>query len=443
MLYQSFIRWGQRRVSQSGLGLLLVVVIIINTPSSSAAIDTVELVTGATARGTVRSYSGSTIVIDVKVGTRTIRRRYDKSKVKSLTVNGRQVDFNSRSPKGTTTSRNVRTERSRDEVDAEIERLGKTTPDWYKATALNYPRSLDLSWPMPAPKPWNSSKNVGQFLWDRINPNSGKWREGVKLMHHILSESKDRDVQKRAMRTLGSMYHNLLQDHARAAFWYRQSGLEDELSSYPQPSVNLADSYAKLGSKMMALETLAKLKRRPYIAIKLLGDLGETKAALHMAEQFSRTGQASTSFLYAGDACRVAGRLEEAESYYRKAITAIPSKEAGKPHRKRDKARAEASIAAIRFYSLDPKKVRDGTYKSSSIGYEAQVHVEVVVASGRIETVRVTQHREKQYYSSLTDTPRKILAQQSVAGIDATSSATITSEAIINATAKALASGLQ
>jgi uncharacterized protein with FMN-binding domain len=55
--------------------------------------------------------------------------------------------------------------------------------------------------------------------------------------------------------------------------------------------------------------------------------------------------------------------------------------------------------------------------------------------------VKVTRHREKQYYSSLTDTPAKILKRQGVAGIDATSSATITSEAIINATAKALAGG--
>ncbi|MGZ0173541.1 MAG: FMN-binding protein [Planctomycetales bacterium] len=124
-------------------------------------------------------------------------------------------------------------------------------------------------------------------------------------------------------------------------------------------------------------------------------------------------------------------------------MAGIPKAEAGKPHRKRDKARAEASIAAIRFYTLDPKNVRDGKYSASSIGYEAPVHVEVVVASGRIESVRISRHREKQYYSSLTDTPEKILKRQGVAGIDATSSATITSEAIINATAKALAGGLK
>ena len=293
---------------------------------------------------------------------------------------------------------------------------------------------------MPPPKGWDSSKNIGQFIWERINPNANKWREGVKFMHHLLSTSKDAAVR---MRTLGSMYHNLLQDYARSAFWFRQSGLEAELSQAPQPAVHLAENYWHLGSKSMAMNIVTKMPSRPYIAIKLFGDMGETDRAVQLAEAFAKSGAASMSFLYAGDACRVAGRLEDAESYYRKAIAGIPRNEADKPHRKRDKARAEASIAAIRFYSLDPTKVADGKYTASSIGYEDQIHVEVVVKAGTIESVEVTRHREKQYYSSLTDTPKKILDRQSVAGIDATSSATITSEAIINATAKALASGLK
>lgn len=418
---------------------LTVFVSLFAFPLAAFAIDTVELSTGAVARGTIKSHSGSSVVMTVKIGTRTVTRTYPKSRIKAYTIGGKRYDPKS----GSTTTTVGRGERSKADILAEIERQGKTQPDWYDATPLNYPRTLDLKWPMPPPKGWNSSKNVGQFLWDRINPNAGKWREGVKFMHHLLSISEDQEVRKRAMRTLGSMYHNLLQDHARSAFWFRQSGLEKELSKYPQPAILLADAYWQLGSKSMAMEIATSMPRRPYIAIKLFGDIGETDRAVRLAEAFARSGVASMSFLYAGDACRVAGRLKEAESYYRKAIAGIPANEAGKPHRKRDKARAESSIAAIRFYTLDPKKVADGKYTSSSIGYEAPVHVEVVVQDGKIETVRVTRHREKQYYSSLTDTPRKIIDRQSVAGIDATSSATITSEAIINATAKALASGLK
>jgi uncharacterized protein with FMN-binding domain len=416
-----------------------IVAFILSIPAATWAIDTVELTTGAKATGTIRSYSGSAVVIDVKIGTRTFQRRYPKDRVKAIIHNGKRIDM--RTGKATEPPAGGRIERPREEILAEIDRQGKAQPDWYESTQLNYPKTLDLAWPMPPPKGWNSNKNIGQFIWDRINPNANKWREGVRLMHHILSTTKDNDVRQRAMRRLGSMYHNLLQDYARSAFWFRLSGLENQLANAPQPGITLADCYWQLGSKRMALEILAKMKRKPYSAIKLLGDLGETDAAVKLGEAFAKSGQASTSFLYAGDACRVAGRLADAEKYYRRAIAGIPKAEASKPHRKRDKARAEASIAAIKFYSLDPKKVRDGKYSASSIGYEAPVRVEVVVKAGTIESVKITQHREKQYYSSLTDTPRKILARQGVSGIDATSSATITSEAIINATAKALADG--
>jgi hypothetical protein len=136
-----------------------------------------------------------------------------------------------------------RIERPREEILAEIDRQGKAQPDWYESTQLNYPKTLDLAWPMPPPKGWNSNKNIGQFIWDRINPNANKWREGVRLMHHILSTTKDNDVRQRAMRRLGSMYHNLLQDYARSAFWFRLSGLENQLADAPQPGITLADCY--------------------------------------------------------------------------------------------------------------------------------------------------------------------------------------------------------
>ena len=420
---------------------VLCAVLLLAFPVASWSVDTVELTTGATTNGTIKSHSGSSVVIAVKVGDRTVTRTYPKNRIKAYTVDGKR--FDPKSGSSTTVEPGRRAERSQADILAEIDRQGKTPPDWFESTPLNYPNTLDLGWPMPPPKGWDSSKNIGQFIWERINPNANKWREGVKFMHHLLSTSKDAAVRKRAMRTLGSMYHNLLQDYARSAFWYRQSGLEAELSQAPQPAVHLAENYWHLGSKSMAMNIVTKMPSRPYIAIKLFGDMGETDRAVQLAEAFAKSGAASMSFLYAGDACRVAGRLDDAESYYRKAIAGIPRNEADKPHRKRDKARAEASIAAIRFYSLDPTKVADGKYSASSIGYEDQIHVEVVVKAGTIESVEVTRHREKQYYSSLTDTPKKILDRQSVAGIDATSSATITSEAIINATAKALASGLK
>jgi uncharacterized protein with FMN-binding domain len=104
--------------------------------------------------------------------------------------------------------------------------------------------------------------------------------------------------------------------------------------------------------------------------------------------------------------------------------------------------RARDSIDAINLFDkADVRKVADGTYKASSTGYTGALEVEVRVSGGKIEGLRVTKHSEKQFYAALTDTPNQILSKQSVKGIDATSRATITSQAIVNATAKALANG--
>ncbi|NLS97778.1 MAG: FMN-binding protein [Planctomycetaceae bacterium] len=55
--------------------------------------------------------------------------------------------------------------------------------------------------------------------------------------------------------------------------------------------------------------------------------------------------------------------------------------------------------------------------------------------------LQVTKHKEKQFYAAITDIPRQIIANQSIEGVDAVTGATVTSRAIVNATAKALAGG--
>ena len=89
--------------------------------------------------------------------------------------------------------------------------------------------------------------------------------------------------------------------------------------------------------------------------------------------------------------------------------------------------------------ALDIKRVSDGAYRDSSIGYNGPVEVEVKVSGGRIADVKVVKHEEKQYYSSITDTCSQMILKNGAKGVDATSGATITSEAILNAGLKAVA----
>ena len=202
----------------------------------------------------------------------------------------------------------------------------------------------------------------------------------------------------------------------------------------------LAECYYRMGNKSMAMELLNS-RTISLQAIKLFGDMGETRKATNYADMFAKnTTQDHEAFLLAGDACRVNNQFGKAIQYYRKVLNAGAAR--NKDYQKRFAARAQESIDAIElFETFDPTAIVDGSYRGQTTGYNGALEVEVVVKQGKLDSVKVTRHKEKQFYAALTDTPSQILKKQSVKGIDATSGATITSQAIVNATARALAKG--
>jgi uncharacterized protein with FMN-binding domain len=431
-------------------------------PVREARGDTLELLNGIKLQGEVVSKTDQEIVMSVTVAGRTLTRKYPVSQVHAVTVGDTRQVLNERGKSGGSMTSKAKVGESKpqgkskpDETPAEgglrnaaavkklIEETGKTQPPWYEETRLNYPQTLDLSWPEPAPKGWNNQANVGQYLWDIINPNPNRWREGVKLLHHLLKiNENDLATRARVMRALGEKYHNLLEDYPRAAFWWQSIGVQ-ELLKMPgghSTAVHLAECYWRLGNKQMAIELLKKLPDS-LASIKLWADMGDVEKARQIAER-ARSSDPRTlalALLYVADGYRAQGQFKKALDYYKQVI-ALQDNVKGKDRLQRDRDRAAASSEAIRLFELtDVKRVADGTYQGNSLGYEGQVYVEVVVAGGKIEAVKITDHKEKQFYSALTDTPQKIIQKQGVKGVDATSSATITSEAIINATAKALA----
>ena len=304
---------------------------------------------------------------------------------------------------------------------------------------MDYPQTLDLDWPLQPPdKGWNNQRNVGQYKWDVINPNPGRWQSGVRLMHHVMTLHKDQPaLLQRDIKALAEMYFELFQDYPRAAFWLRQAKVE-----LPEPpGVHLAECYWRLGNKQMALEML-KARSLPTNAIKLLGDMAQTERAIQLSEAFAKMNRRHEAYLLAGDACRTVGRHKDAIDFYQKVIDAPDAR--NEEYAQRFHGLARDGIEALNLIDkANVAKVADGSYRASSVGYSGAVEVEVRVANHRIEEVKVINHREKQFYAALTDTPNQIITKQSVNGIDATSRATITSQAIVNSTAKALAKGAQ
>jgi uncharacterized protein with FMN-binding domain len=448
---------------------LILVAVAIGASAASVTAATVELLNGTTIQCTVLSKDETSVTVEVMKGGMKVKQTIPLTNVHKVTINAKEYLINERPAGGSKTKGSKTTKaksstkssagvleedadepagggktlRTKAEVDKLIDEMGRSPPEWFEATPLDYPQSLDLDWPEKPGEGWNNQKNVGQYIWDIVNPNQNKWREGVRLLHHLLTLHKD-DAEKRVriMNSLAIMYHNLHEDHARAAFWWRQAGI-DKGGRFTNQVPHLAECYWRLGNKQMALDLLKKQSVSYYGSIKLLADMGNTQEAQQLADRISKlpNAQPDIAFLYAADGFRVAGKFPQALQYYQKVLD-VPAKDPGKGRVERNHKRAQASLEAIKLFELsDVSKVADGTYQDESLGYEGPVRVEVVVAGGKIESVRVVQHREKQYYSSINDTPPKIIAKQGVKGVDSTSSATITSEAIINATAKALASG--
>jgi uncharacterized protein with FMN-binding domain len=406
--------------------------------------DAIEFLSGARLEGKVTRIdkTAKVVTFEALLGSRAVTREFPYDKIHAVLYQGKRYVINEKSDRasdaqGPTGKDETRVKRSKSDIVALVRSAGETAPDWFKVTPLEYPETLDLNWPLKAPEGWNNQRNMGQYIWDVINPNPKRWASGVKLVHHTMSLHQGRsDLLQRDRKTLGNMYFQLFQDYPRAAYWLQSAGVDRDDPAAPE----LAECYWRMGNKQMALELLNSRHLR-LGAIKLYGDMGDTRQAVQYAERFVRAGgRSQEAYLLAGDAYRRADQSDKAIEYYRKVVAAQDAR--NKEYDRRYDDRARESIAALQLMKqADVRKVADGTYREIGAGYNGPMEVEVKVSGGRIESVNVVRHREKQFYSALTDTTSQIIKKQSVQGIDTTSRATITSVAIINATAKALAQG--
>jgi uncharacterized protein with FMN-binding domain len=412
------------------------------SPSTTSAEDVVEFLSGAKMSGVVKEIRKTQKEFDfeAKIGTRAMIRTYPFSKVHAVTYKGSRFVLTPVSAtRPTKTDAKGHPIRSKTQIDRLIDRVGSTMPDWFDSTEMNYPDTLDLSWPLKPPtKGWNSKLNMGQYIWDIINPNTSKWRSGIKLVHHCTTiHEGNKTLLKRDRTTLGRMFFDLMQDYPRAAYWLRKGGAVKGEGT----AVRLAECYWRMGNKQLAMQNLIS---RTYTAgaaaqaVKLYGNMGNLDQALKMADRIAGSQASYEGFVAAGDALRQAGRFDQAIHFYNRVLADKNFR--NEDYEKRFKARARESIEAIElFEKVDVRSISDGTYEATSTAYNGRLDVAVTVSGGEIKSAKVTQHREKQFYSALTDTEASILKLQTVRGVDGTSGATITSRAIVNATAKALA----
>ena len=136
------------------LPVIFLSVVFSVAPLASAA--TVEYLDGTRLECKVLSKDETNVTVEVTSGGMTVKRTIPLAKVHKVTINDKIYVINERS---TSTNANKASDapatnkprRTKAEVEALINELGRKPPDWFEATPLNYPKTLDLSWPEGPP----------------------------------------------------------------------------------------------------------------------------------------------------------------------------------------------------------------------------------------------------------------------------------------------------
>ncbi len=344
------------------------------------------------------------------------------------------------------------------EADEAIRIAGSASPEWWDSVELNYPETLDLSWPFPQERQrpeegeseTASTTNVDDYLRQVIYPNPPRHKEGIRLVHHLMILHKDdSDKLQRSLNTLGDMFYHLLGDYARAAFWWQICA---QMGGSVDP-VKMARCYHELGSKAAAESLLASLEgnatRNNRDLIKLWARMGQVDKALALIEsgigsqggdQGSRGGlaQGQRYFLSAG-ILRAAGRYDEAIALYEK-VLALPDSETWGIGR-----RSNRNLEKTKYIkTLDLKRIPDGSYTAAVRAFRGPLTVKADIKMGRLESVDIIRNSENRRYLIMAlPTTREIVTRQGFEGVHAITGATVTSDAIMHATAKALSDGMK
>ena len=150
--------------------------------------------------------------------------------------------------------------------------------------------------------------------------------------------------------------------------------------------------------------------------------------------------------MLAAEICRGAGRYDDAIAYYEKVLALPDSYTRPMSHHETDgKVKAESNLEEIKLLKrLDLKRVPDGSYTATTTGYGGPLTIKVVIDGGNIESVEVIRHWETYSYLIMAlPTTRQIVTKQGFEGVDVITGATVTSDAIINAAAKALVNAMK
>ncbi len=275
----------------------------------------------------------------------------------------------------------------------------KIPPEWFAEVKSDYDTRT----------PWKDARlHIRKLLAE------GKNREAIKLtyIYHVEQKNGSADGHEYPM------YLFLGGEYAWAAKVYAE-----RLASKPKGATfdysALASLYAHFGEHQRALQTLRdSLERLPDPPWQI-----NAKATLNDK---------------LGDVYAAMGDIEKAREHYREAIRLFPTSNQpyGRHLLHRNAAKVQAKLDLLNRNALDLRRLKDGVYRGSGVGYAKEVNAVVTVKAGRITDIRL-QHEEKIDLGATDTVPKQIIERQTLE-VDAVTGATVTTQAIVQAVYEAL-----
>lgn len=274
----------------------------------------------------------------------------------------------------------------------------KVPPDWFKSVQVRFDTT----------KPW---KEAGEHI-RKLLGDAATVREGMKLTCLYKQKGDIGDGHKYPL------YLYLGGEYAWALVEF-----EKRLASKPQGRTHeylcLASCYAHFGEYPKALQALnlalQRLPKPPW-RIAREADVHDHLGALY-AEM---------------------GKLPLAKQHYRKAMQLYPTSTQpwGRHLLRRYAARIREKLRILDLQSIRLDQLQDGTYSGTTFGYGGDITVNVTVKGKKIADIKV-RHKEDIEQNATKIVPQRIIAAQSLK-VDGITGATITSNAVIIGTFKAL-----
>jgi len=255
------------------------------------------------------------------------------------------------------------------------------------------------------------SNQAGERLRKLLS--EGKSREAMKISHIYHTERRgSQDGHE------WPMYFFLGGEYVWAAKLYKER-IAGREKGYVFEIRALASIYTRYGDYDQALDVLD-------LGLKSLPDPPErtmAEASVHDAM---------------GDTCAAKGEMEKAVEHYRQAMDLYGKARPryGRHLLPRHIRKVQSKIDLIGIQALDITSIANGTYRGESLGYGKPLYATVVVRDGKITDITL-KHSEKIEQGATKSVPKQIIERQSLQ-VDTVTGATITVQAIIEATYRAL-----